>query len=1024
VKKTTFSGYDPFGRPGTITPADGASHAITFTYAGVSSETRELKVGTGMLSTGGNVPETSVSVTRIHDRQGRLWRVNEPSGPAGAPVISEYTYDVGNRLVTAKTTAVEATQLRFFTYDNRGFLKTETHPEKNSVQVRYSKYDALGHAGRIEDVIGGPDDLSFFYDRAGRLTEVWESGGGSGRLLKSFLYAPANGPANFKNGKLEQAIRHNYVTLGTTAFDVELTQTYTYGGLNGRVSKRNTQLATNGQAGESFTQGFNWNALGQVSSLDYPRCTSPGCQQLFQDVPVGYPNKLEIEAIYPGITAGCGTNPLRYCPTDSITRGQMSVYLLLAKEGPGYVPPPCTGIFQDTPCGTNPYAPWVEEIFRRGITGGCSTTPRSYCPNAPVNNSEMAVFLITSLGVSPSPCPAAPFADVPCGAFASAFIAEEARRHITFGCGNGNFCPSAFVTRGDMAGLVVRAFGIALRFDPNTQRNVQFAYSSGFLTGVPGYASTISYNANGLVNQVFHSNGVTDTQTVDTTNWLARPLSISTSGAAANWSTGLYKYDGAGNITKMGTDWFQYDPVSRLVRGVVHDGLTGGGNEKQQTYTFDTYGNITGIATTAGGFSQLRQTSTNPATNRLSGAAIYDDAGNLTNWNGANYQYDPFNKMWRMQNGSEEWLYLYTADDERLWSFKTDGTLSRWTLRDLEGKVLREYDTVNSALWSIAADYVYRDGLLLAAETAAGPRHFHLDHLGTPRLITNAAAQQVAYHVYYPFGEEATAFNQDAERLKFTGHERDLASLAGAGDDLDYMHARFCSPVTGRFLSVDPVGGNPDAPQSWNRYNYVMNHSLGYTDPEGKFSLPAPFLINAINANLAFYFSDSITVKPCEETICQVVREVDRKAYKTGKLIEKGVMLELSALLTMGFGETVPMGELGLARITPKGARTFKSFSALKRAFGPAGPGKVWHHIVEQSQVGRFGAEAIHNTENVVVMTAEANTNLNALYSSIRPDITGSATQTVRQWLSTKSYTDAYQFGLSAIEKVLAGTWP
>jgi hypothetical protein len=39
----------------------------------------------------------------------------------------------------------------------------------------------------------------------------------------------------------------------------------------------------------------------------------------------------------------------------------------------------------------------------------------------------------------------------------------------------------------------------------------------------------------------------------------------------------------------------------------------------------------------------------------------------------------------------------------------------------------------------------------------------------------------VAYHVYYPFGEEATAFNQDTERLKFTGHERDLASLVGAG---------------------------------------------------------------------------------------------------------------------------------------------------------------------------------------------------------------------------------------------------
>ena len=80
------------------------------------------------------------------------------------------------------------------------------------------------------------------------------------------------------------------MTLGTAPFDVELTQTYTYGGVNGRVSKRDTQLATNGQPGESFTQGFTWNALGEASSIDYPRCTNTGCRQLFQDVPVGYPN--------------------------------------------------------------------------------------------------------------------------------------------------------------------------------------------------------------------------------------------------------------------------------------------------------------------------------------------------------------------------------------------------------------------------------------------------------------------------------------------------------------------------------------------------------------------------------------------------------------------------------------------------------------------------------------------------------------------------------------------------------------
>jgi RHS repeat-associated protein len=70
--------------------------------------------------------------------------------------------------------------------------------------------------------------------------------------------------------------------------------------------------------------------------------------------------------------------------------------------------------------------------------------------------------------------------------------------------------------------------------------------------------------------------------------------------------------------------------------------------------------------------------------------------------------------------------------------------------------------------------------------------------------------------------------------MKFTGHERDLGVLTSNADDLDYMHARFCSPLLGRFLSVDPVGGNAKIPQTWNRYAYAADNPLKYTDPTGE----------------------------------------------------------------------------------------------------------------------------------------------------------------------------------------------
>src|SRR6185295_12256651 len=105
----------------------------------------------------------------------------------------------------------------------------------------------------------------------------------------------------------------------------------------------------------------------------------------------------------------------------------------------------------------------------------------------------------------------------------------------------------------------------------------------------------------------------------------------------------------------------------------------------------------------------------------------------------------------------------------------------------------------------------------------------------------------------YPFGEEATAFNQDTERLKFTGHERDLASLAGPGDDLDYMHARFYSLQTARFHMFDPAGGNPEFPQSWNRYAYTLGNPLKYIDPDGRLEA------GAFKADMP-RFTDIITV--------------------------------------------------------------------------------------------------------------------------------------------------------------------
>ncbi|NVJ09786.1 hypothetical protein HUW63_31755 [Myxococcus sp. AM001] len=113
------------------------------------------------------------------------------------------------------------------------------------------------------------------------------------------------------------------------------------------------------------------------------------------------------------------------------------------------------------------------------------------------------------------------------------------------------------------------------------------------------------------------------------------------------------------------------------------------------------------------------------------------------------------------------------------------------------------------------------------------------------------------------------------------------------------------------------------------------------------------------------------------------------------------------------------------AKARPSGYRAWGSFSGFKKAMGPAGTNKQWHHLVEQTpgNVKRFGPQALHNTENIIPLVKPLHVDVSAFYSSIRRTLTGSTTLTVRQWLSTKSYEAQREFGLLAIENVANGVW-
>jgi len=128
------------------------------------------------------------------------------------------------------------------------------------------------------------------------------------------------------------------------------------------------------------------------------------------------------------------------------------------------------------------------------------------------------------------------------------------------------------------------------------------------------------------------------------------------------------------------------------------------------------------------------------------------------------------------------------------------------------------------------------------------------------------------------------------------------------------------------------------------------------------------------------------------------------------------------AMATRGVAAGSPAPSRG--KLLPNGHRAWGSFGGFKSAMGKAGPGKEWHHIVEKTPGNekRFGGEALHNTENVIVLDKTLHGKVSAFYSSVQWGITRSRL-TVRQWLSLQSYEAQREFGLRAIENIRKGIW-
>jgi RHS repeat-associated protein len=160
----------------------------------------------------------------------------------------------------------------------------------------------------------------------------------------------------------------------------------------------------------------------------------------------------------------------------------------------------------------------------------------------------------------------------------------------------------------------------------------------------------------------------------------------------------------------------------------------------------------------------------------------------------------------------------------------------------------------------------------IAAETVS-TRYFHTDHLGSISVITDENAVVLERLSYDAWGKRRFASGADdptgsitsQSTRGFTGQEQ-LDTVA-----LVHLNGRVYDPMVGRMISADPTVPDPLNAQTWNRYSYVGNDPLAFTDPSG-FSLLSNFFDSVFNAVSSFVSSvaNFLTSNPIVKAVVQI----------------------------------------------------------------------------------------------------------------------------------------------------------